>query len=351
MEEIWKQIEDFPNYDVSNLGNVRNNKTNKIMILQKKYDGYVRTSLIDKCKQKKTCYIHRLVAKAFIPNPNNKLTVNHIDNNPSNNYVFNLEWATMSEQNYHKSLDKRKISKPINFRPVLKIDSKTDEIIQKYDSITDASKWIIKNNLSSITEYNKNSISIISSKICSVSNGKRNLAYGFKWKYFEENDLKNEIWKEIPYSLIGKTNYFVSNLGRFKNNKEQIKINYKYNSGYKRVHINKKTYLLHRLIEITFVENDKNKPVVNHKDGNKLNNILDNLEWTTHVENNNHKITYGLSNCTKKIIQYDMQMNIMREHNSIVECSKTLNISTSCISNNCRGKTNTTKFGYLFRYA
>lgn len=350
-EEIWKTIEDFPNYDVSSFGNIRNNTSNYIMKLQKNYAGYIKISLVNENKKSNNCSVHRLVAKAFINNPENKPTVNHINDNPSNNKVTNLEWATMSEQNCHKSLEKRKLSKPINYRPILKIDIITGIIIEHYKSISDASKWIFDNKLSKITEFNRNNNSIISSKICAVANNKRKVAYGYIWKYHIEKNKDNEIWKEIPSSIIGKQNYFVSNLGRYKNNKGEVKNDYKHSSGYKRIHINNKTYLLHRLVEITFSENIKNKEFVNHKDGNKLNNSLYNLEWTTCLENNIHKINSGLSNCTKKIIQYDSIMNKLCEFISIVECSKILNITSSCISDNCRGKTKSTKCGYIFRYA
>jgi len=69
-------------------------------------------------------------------------------------------------------------------------------------------------------------------------------------------------------------------------------INYTPYTGYKIISINRKTYKLHRLVA--------NKEFVNHKDGNKLNNSLDNLEWATCPENNIHAIENGLSNSTKK---------------------------------------------------
>ena len=140
-------------------------------------------------------------------------------------------------------------------------------------------------------------------------------------------------------------------MGRFKNNKNDIKINHKSGSGYKRLSINNKTYLLHRLVAVTFLDNPENKEFVNHKDANKLNNSLDNLEWVTCFENNIHKIDNGLSNCTKNVVQYDSNMNKIQEYKSIVECAKALNISASCVSNNCREKTASTKCGYIFRYA
>ena len=57
-----------------------------------------------------------------------------------------------------------------------------------------------------------------------------------------------------------------------------------------------------------------------------------------------------MSNCTKKIIQYDQNMKELREFNSIIECATALHLSPSCISDNCRGKTKSTKCGYNFRY-
>ena len=352
MEEIWKTIEDYPNYEVSTFGNIKNKTTNKQLKLQKNYSGYLKISLLNIEKKSFSCIVHRLVAKAFIPNPENKPTVNHIDKIRNNNNLYNLEWATMSEQNKHLLLNREKILKPINNKPICKLDNMTNNIIEEYKSISDAAIWIIDNNLTTITEKNRNNISIVCSKICAVANNKRQHAFKFKWKYIIKNDvIENEVWKEIPIQVIGKNNYFVSNLGRFKTNKNEIKTDHSYGSGYKRIQIDKHLFLLHRLIAFTFLENPENKEFVNHKDGNRLNNSLDNLEWATCLENNIHKINSGLSNTTKKIIQHDSNMKKINEFNSIVDASKILNISSSCISDNCRGKTNTPKCGYIFRYA
>ena len=350
-EEIWKTIQDFPNYEVSSFGNVRNSLSNHLMKLQKNYSGYLKISLLNAERKSFSCIVHRLVAKAFIENSENKPTVNHIDSIRDNNCVSNLEWATYLEQNIHVILHK-KILKPINNRPISRIDLNTNIVLQEYKSISDAAKWIFDNNLTTITELNRNNISIISSKMCAVANNKRNNAYNFKWKYTEINTYnENEIWKEIPFQIIGINNYFVSNLGRFKNNKGIIKTNYTSSSGYIRLVIGNKSFMLHRLVASTFLENPENKEMVNHIDGDKLNNNLNNLEWVTCLENNMHKINTGLSNCTKNVIQYDKNMNKINEFISIVDCAKDLNISASCISDNCRGKTKSTKCGYIFRYA
>ena len=138
-------------------------------------------------------------------------------------------------------------------------------------------------------------------------------------------------------------------MGRYKNNKSHI-IDVKYSSGYKRIRIGKIKYLLHRLVAFTFIPNPYNKEQVNHIDGNKLNNSVENLEWVTNQENQIHKVNTGLFKGFHKIIQYDSNMNIIKKFNSIIEASKELNISASCISNNCSGRTKFPKCGFQFRY-
>ena len=104
--EIFKDIVRFENkYQISNTGKVRNKKTG--LMLKPKYNqkGYQYVNLsVSKTKSIKW-YIHRLVGFHFIPNPNNKPQINHIDGNPSNNVVENLEWVTNEENQHHAVLN------------------------------------------------------------------------------------------------------------------------------------------------------------------------------------------------------------------------------------------------------
>lgn len=97
MEEIWKIIDGYPNYMVSNLGrvktlNYKRSGREKIMSLLDNGSGYFKVCLCSNGKVKQL-YVHRLVAQAFLDNPNNLPEVNHKDENPSNNYVSNLEYC------------------------------------------------------------------------------------------------------------------------------------------------------------------------------------------------------------------------------------------------------------------
>jgi len=98
--ENWKHIEGFGEYEVSSLGRVRRGE--KILKISSRRDtGYGYLGLTRDDGTKTYPYIHRLVGRAFLPNPDNKPTINHIDRNTSNNRLDNLEWATYLEQTHH----------------------------------------------------------------------------------------------------------------------------------------------------------------------------------------------------------------------------------------------------------
>ena len=100
MKEIWKPIENYEQYSISNLGNVYSSKRNRILKPTNTTKGYVQVHL-SKNGNVVNAPIHRLVAKAFIANPFNKPQVNHIDGDKHNNRVENLEWRTNSENQKH----------------------------------------------------------------------------------------------------------------------------------------------------------------------------------------------------------------------------------------------------------
>jgi hypothetical protein len=336
--EIWKKIEGYENYEISTFGNVRNIISNNLLKLSKK-GNYYSIGLTDKNKNRKSFRVHRLVCLTFISNPDNKAEVNHKDKNGLNNNVSNLEWNSHQENCIHRSKGiKNSNNRNIKIR---KLNLK-NEVIDTYNSMEEAAKWLVDNKLSKNFNAAKSVICV------SVKNNK--IVYGFNWKKALEINLENEEWREII--LDNKcSGYFISSLGRIKNKKNIIMENYKiHHSGYIYTRINYNKYAIHRLVAIMFIPNLENKPFVNHIDGNKTNNRLDNLNWVTCSENNIHNHNMGFVKCyTKKIIQYDLEMNEVNKYNSIKEASNILNIGNTNILGALKNRQKTAG-GFIFKY-
>lgn len=109
-------VENYSGYGITENGQVWSYKSNKW--ISQRYDkyGYLRVTLINDDKKMKTELVHRLVALAYIPNPDGKETVNHRDENKENNCVSNLEWMTKQENLNYGTRGQRqsdKVSKPV----------------------------------------------------------------------------------------------------------------------------------------------------------------------------------------------------------------------------------------------
>jgi hypothetical protein len=337
--EEWKHIDGYKIYEVSSFGRIRNKNSGRILKAANK-GGYYSVGLSNK---KTTSFsVHILVAKAFIPNLENKYTVNHKDKNGLNNNVSNLEWMTIPENNKHRS--EGVIQTTNQNLEIYRINYNTNEILEKYNSIEEGAKWVVEQNLA------KNIHSARSCISCCIRSVTKS-SFGFNWKLVEQNNLENEEWKEVVINKQKTEGYYVSSLGRFKNNKGIIMKDYKpHHSGYIYVRVNKKKYPLHRLIADTFIPNLDNKPIPNHIDGIKTNNSVINLEWVTYSENNlhNHKIGLTKGNI-RKIIQYDLEMNEIKKFDRIIDASKELSICYSSIKAVLYKKQNTAG-GFMWKY-
>jgi hypothetical protein len=164
-----------------------------------------------------------------------------------------------------------------------------------------------------------------------------------------------EIWKPTEFE-----GYFVSNLANVKSPRKILTQNNDH-KGYKRVQIKKKWIPVHRLVAKAFIPNPENKPQVNHIDTDKTNNLPDNLEWVTNVENHKHKLEHGLNeNATKalrvytksiqrKIIQ-SLDGEFVAEHESLQSASRSVGTNASNIREVCEGKRKSSK-GFQWSYA
>lgn len=175
-----------------------------------------------------------------------------------------------------------------------------------------------------------------------------------------------ELWKTFK----GYENcYEVSNMGRIRSLRTGNIIKQRANSlGYLSVSLKKdrksKEYRVNRLVALTFLDNPENKPEVNHKDGNKKNNCITNLEWVTHKENMIHARKNNLIKITEKlkkqssingkkrskpVEQYTIEGEFVKSYLSITEASKETKTSISMISSCCRENIKSTK-GYIWKF-
>lgn len=170
MEE-WREIEDYPNYRVSDLGRIMNVKFDKILKGAITQTGYVTVSLRNDVGLKNV-KVHRVVAKAFLEDWDPKLQVNHKDLNKTNNSVKNLEMCNASENNKHayELLGKRKSK----IRRIDKFD-RDGNYITTYKSIAEAART-----------FSDRLFVAAQSNISKVCNGKSKTAYDYIWKYNRE---------------------------------------------------------------------------------------------------------------------------------------------------------------------
>lgn len=242
--EIWKTINGYENYEISNHGRVKikqhfDRKSNFQEIIKKSFvdeKGYHRATLWKNSKMGSFA-VHRLVALYFIPNLENLPTVHHIDYNPSNNHISNLEWRTVKD-NCGDIINRKDVYTKRESCPKLRFD---------YSQMP-----------AFLTDKNFNP--------------------------------KDEVWKNI------NDLFQISNYGRLRNLKTlKLRKPWKDPDNYLQYSIeNVGRKSIHKLVIEYFIPNTDNLPITNHKDGNKFNNHVSNLEWVSHKRSIQHAVEIGL---------------------------------------------------------
>lgn len=251
MAEEWRPIPGYEQYEVSTLGNVRNKDTPKKFLKPFNVDdaySQVRLSLGSRDKYK-VIAVHRLVAFAWLDNPNHKNIVNHKNRNKYDNRVENLEWATPSEQ-----------------------------------------------------------------ALAVIATGRNKKKTHVKEA---QHDLEGEIWK--PIKTLPP--YLVSNKGRIKRD------GYVYTTYDDGRYIEwkspcKKHVVVHRAVAEAFLSDFTKECVINHKDGNRKNNCVENLECVTQSENLQHAYDTGLNSRRIAVSQYDDKGNLIATFKSLLEAAR-----------------------------
>lgn len=158
-----KEIEGFPGYLITSNGEVIGRRLGKPLKPETIWNGYKRVCIRDSEGKSKHVLVHRLVAEAFVPNPEGKTDVNHIDENKANNAVSNLEWLTRSENCRHGTAQRRRGARLQ--KKVRNVD--TGEV---FDSIGEAAKTIAAGKC----------------HIGGACKGKHRTAGGYRWEYITD---------------------------------------------------------------------------------------------------------------------------------------------------------------------
>jgi len=332
-DELWKKIDDFPNYMISNLGRLLNIDRMKLRALPINKSGYIKISLSYK-NTKGYFVIHRLVALAFIENTNNYPVVNHLNGIKHDNRQINLEWTTHAgniQHAFYTGLIKPSLQRKGRLISQYTTDGK---FIKKWNSVKEASidtkiscskiLWAIKKNIDG------------------------------EWRYDEMEHIPNEIWK--PVNIKDLEHYKISNMGRIIGQHGRLMYQNKGTGEYFYVGLtyknskSKKTMSIHRLVALTFIKNPKKYKIVNHIDGDKCNNIVSNLEWCTTKMNATHAIQTKLCIPKKRPVnQLTLDGKFIKKWNAVSYAAKYHKISDSSICGVCKGKKRTAA-GFKWKY-
>ena len=168
----WREVKEYSNYEVNQLGEIRHKKRQKILKPRDNNGGYQYVNF--KINGKNTNFaVHRIVANAFIPNPNGYTEVNHKDYNKKNNCVNNLEWVSSSQNKQHSYLkqeNKKSRGKAVNQY------TKEGTFLKTFDSVSDAAKEL-------------------GCCVAAISNcclGRTKTSQGFRWSFVESSTTKYE---------------------------------------------------------------------------------------------------------------------------------------------------------------
>ena len=283
--DIWKDIIEFKGYECSTEGRIRNKTTCKLLNPSVCCSGYAVSNI-----RGKNLKFHRIITQTFLPNFENKPTVEHKDDNKLNNRLYNLKWATFKEQQQYvkdKNSRKSQFGVKIGTANLDKLDNESWKIIKNYP------------------EYEISNMGRIKYPIRKGSKPyKIRVTYG-GGKIYKTFTLRN-------------------------------------NDGIKSIAI-------HRLVAQAFISNPNDYIIVNHKDGDKKNNRYINLKWCTRSENTKHAYDNDLISGKRKIYQLNVNNNIIKEWDTIKDAYETLKLSRTSI-NSVLSKKNKTAGGYYWCY-
>lgn len=339
--EIFRDIPGFAGYQVSNHGRVRNFARDTIMSLC--YRGETRYVSINLRKggRRHTRYVHRLVMLAFVGEPPEGYSVDHIDRIPSNNFLENLRYATQSEQNANQT-------KPQDYkgRSVQKIG----DCGATFSSVK-AAAMELKSEADPLQEFSL--MYFVNGIHKAVKSGRT--WKGHTWQWIEDD--QDSKWRRIPAHLIdGTKGSSASENGEIKMMSGRVTKGCKRPDGYRYVCIAGRSFSVHRLVAGTFLPSatNENAILVNHLNGIKDDNRVNNLQFVTHSENTQHAVDTGLlRHVGRSVAKYTLAGEYIAEFKSIADAAKTVSGgggSFKNVSSCCRG-VRKSAYGFIWRYS
>ena len=256
-------------WQVSNWGRVKNTR-GKISHGGSQSRGYRRVTIACETGPKKFC-VHRLVAFVFRGGPSSPLlVVNHIDGNSTNNAAYNLEYVTQSENVRHALTTRtwqRGRSKTVRARRL------GAAVWQTFLSVQRAA----------------DAVGVSSCSVSKCCNGKLRNCRDHEFQFVQDADLPGEVWKDAvdPTTRSALPGYRISSCGRIEG-PTGIRTYGSDHHGYRRICCKGTDPLVHRIMACTFLDlpaSDKPPWEVNHLDGNRSNNSIENLEVVNRSEN------------------------------------------------------------------
>ena len=292
--------------------------------------------------------VHRLVAYAFHGHPpcEAALEVNHIDGNRSNNRLDNLEWVTPRQNMRHSFANlPRHSSVPSRERPAM---------IRPIGS----QEWTIFSSIKRASEATRQPYLTIYGR---CSRNAQVDGYEYSMAPVQPTECSGEEWRPMkcPRSGVLVEGRAVSSSGRIKSKRGHVFFGHLINDGYFRTALThrsqRRNELVHRLVAASFLGQPPTPEHshVNHKDGNKSNNAVENLEYVTPAENMAHRYANlkGFSPLSKAVLSRRYGTNEKwTRHPALNSAADSLDLNRDCISRCARGLQKQTG-GYEFRFA
>ena len=323
-DERWAAIPGFSRYEASSLGNIRR-VADKYQMKPYKQAGRLSISLTVAPSEQLGRLVHRLIAFAFLPNPENYPEVDHIDRNPLNNRLSNLRWANKDIQTKNRSFPKTTSSA----RPIVQTNTSTG-IVSEWRCAKDAGDKL------------KLSVSKIR---YSCRRGSSYMAC--IWKYKLQPLLDGEVFLPAYFDLKRERpmdGVSVSNRGRVREKNGRITLGCVDPAGYSYYGHRGQTVAVHQLVAYSHLEHIAGCTDINHKDMNKVNNEKSNLEWATRRDNTIHGlIARGRA---REVEKYSLNGELLDTYGCVSLAASGNGIDRKFLKN----RINTICNGYLFKY-